>query len=365
MNLKTLLDGPTLLAIVSLLGFALWLVWPRRRRRGRRPQASGPTGVGAALAFALEGDLARARVLLTQYVRAAGTAQPDAVLALVAVLRAQGDFNRAAAIVRGLRARQPAPWLDALCVRLCLDAGQPERAAGFVDDRTPPSLALAALVRAGRWREAFARVGRNAPLAEAAIQAGWAAALLTRGDERAGRKRLKRAHALAPDSAAVLAVMRRHGPRPADRDAADRALSARLGRNLDPADNIDPATREVLSTSAAQIEAGQIEAALGALRDALERTPGSAQLRRRYDALILEHGAPEDWRSALAERIEAPAKPPAPPPTIGCGTCGLRCAAAFYICPRCDHFDTVAIVDGAGAVGVEPSTRGAGLDALV
>lgn len=367
MNLKSLLDGPTLFAIIGVVGFAIWLVWPRRRRRRRAPERVGPTGVGAALAFALDGELDRARSLLTQHVRVAGADQPDAVIGLIAVLRAQGDFVRAAAIVRGLRVRQPAAWIDALCVRLCLDAGQVERAAGFVDARTPADLAIAALIRAGRWSDALARMGRGAPpLAEAAAQAGWAASLLAEGEERAGRKRLKRAHALAPESAAVLAVLERHASRPADRAAAGRALAKRLGRTLEATDDIDPGARELIEATDAQVGAGDVEAALGGLRDALDRMPESVPLRRRYERLLLEHGAPEDWRTALAERSEIAiaVEQRAPAPLIGCRACRLRLSHPVFVCPRCDRFDTVAALDGQPSIGVEPSLKGARLDTL-
>ena len=366
MNLSTLINGPALLAIIAIVGLAIWLVWPRRRPAARVP--IGPTGVGAALAHAMDGGLDEARALLTRLVRAGGADRPDAVLGLVAILRAQGDLARAAAIVRGLQAREPAPWLRSLCIRLCLDAGQPERAAAFVDASTPDDLALAALCRAGRWSTALARLqALSAPAdaaTEAGVLAGWAADRLKRGDDRAARKRLKRALALAPESVAVMAVQGRFASRAADRARASAALAERVGRNLQPEDGIDAPSAELLSRAEILVKEENFEAAMGALRDALDRTPSNTPVRTAYERLILEHGAPEDWRAALANRsAQAPMSAQDDPP-LGCVRCALHTDVAVFICPRCDRFDTLGSQIRTGQAGVRPAVAGCTLDAL-
>lgn len=366
MNLSTLINGPALFAMLAIIALAVWLVWPRRRPPVQTP--GGPTGVGAALAYALDGELDEARARLTQLVRAGGADRPDAVLGLVAVLRAQADFARAAAIVRGLQARQPAPWLRSLCVRLCLDAGQVERAAAFVDASTPDDLALAALCRAGRWPAALSRLQgatRSVDAAtEAGVLAGWAASRLQNGDDRGARKRLKRAVALAPESVAVLAVQARHAPRASDRGRAEAALAARAGRNLQREDGIDAATSELLARAEALVKADNIETALGALRDALDREPHNGAVRTAYEHLILAHGEPEDWRAALADRSEMPPVVLSAPPVIGCGHCALVTPAAIFICPRCDRFDTLRVDIVAEKIGVRPAATGCSVDDL-
>ncbi|MGK0358609.1 MAG: putative Zn-dependent protease [Bradymonadia bacterium] len=366
MNLTTLINGPALFAIVAIIGVAIWLVWPKRRRPTQAP--NGPSGVGAALAYALDGNLPEARARLTHLVRAGGGDRPDAVLGLVAVLRAQGDFARAAAIVRGLQARQATPWLRSLCVRLCLDAGHVDRAAAFVDESTPDDLGLAALCRADEWSAGLARLqAMTAPVdaaTEAGVLAGWAADRLRNGEDRSARKRLKRAVALAPESVAVLAIQSRFAARPIDRTRAEAALDARVGRNLRREDGIDAPTAELLVRAETLVKESNVEAAMGILRDALDRTPENEPTRAAYDRLILEHGAPEDWRAALADRAEMRPVVLVAPPTLGCGRCGLVTDASFFVCPRCDRFDTLQADIVALQTGVHPSAAGCGVEDL-
>lgn len=137
--------------------FVVWLVARRRERRRPRVRRS-PTGPGAALALALDGDLGRARDILTEAVRGGGPEAIDALVGLVAVLRAEGDLGRARTMLDRLAARQgPTPWLDAMRLRIALDDGRLDDACRLVDAGTevPLEMAIAALARGGRWADAL------------------------------------------------------------------------------------------------------------------------------------------------------------------------------------------------------------------
>lgn len=362
------LDPLTWLAVAAvalIIGLAIWMAWPRRVRRPPADVPQGPSGVGAALALALEGRLDRARALLTRHVQSGGADRPDAVLGLIAVLRAQGDFKRAAAIVRGLNARAPAPWLNTLCVRLCLDAGLVERAADFVRRDTPADLAVAAFTRAGRWSAAMACLARpyTDAAAEAGVLAGWAVSLYREGDERRARKQLKRALTLAPESLAVLAVQAEFAARAGDRERALAALSARIAPAHQP-ELLDTESTSLLAEADRLIEGSHVEAALGLLRNALDQRPDWPAVRTAYEQQLLLHGTPEDWRAALADRSDAAPSPADPAPQSGCGACGLPLTAPVFICPRCDRFDTLVIHLERPIPGVQPAHTGARLEDL-
>ncbi|MEZ4435538.1 MAG: hypothetical protein R3F65_24305 [bacterium] len=74
-------------AAAVLLG--AWIA-ARRADRRRARRASSPSGPGAALALALDGDLDHARRILEERVRLGGPERVDALVGLVAVLKAQG-----------------------------------------------------------------------------------------------------------------------------------------------------------------------------------------------------------------------------------------------------------------------------------
>ncbi len=396
-----LLGGLVLLAAVIGL----------RPRRRPAPEASGPRGVGAALAFALDGDLTRARALMEARVRSTRGTDPDAVLGLLAILRAEGNHARAAALVVALLRRRPAAWLFAAGVRICLDAGQPARAAALArkaseDPRRPVGrkgdldghpprggplpldLQVAAFVRAGRPDEALSvlagRVGRkeSTPAQLGSVQAILALQLARTGDERGARRRLKRAVALAPEALAVLvAASKLHG-RPAERARAAARLAERVGvggheghpvaQGSAPARSPRPGrtpSAEVgideggaLGLARAAFLDGKVEEALGRLRDRLDAAPDDERVRRQYEAWLLAHGQPADWRAALAERAERGVGRLSEEAVLACDHCGFVAQEPVFLCPRCDRFDTLHRAPAvAPRPGVRPSAAGARL----
>lgn len=370
-------------------GAALLILAIGLRPRRRAPSAvASPRGVGAALAFALDGELARARALMEAQVRATRGADPDAVLGLLAVLRAEGRHARAAALVQGLLRRQSSPWLLAAGVRICLDAGQPLRAAALArSGPVPLDLRVAAFVRAGRPAEALAvlagRTGRRegTPAQLASVLALVALELARQGDERGARRRFKRALAIAPDAIAVLVAGEHLHARPADRTRAAARLAERCSREAvnDASPSVaagrgrglragrtpaDEASIEegVLGMARAAVAEGKLEEALGRLRDRLDKAPDDDAVRRQYEAWIVAHGDPADWRAALAERAEL--GPPRAPEaaSLACSHCGLAIAEPVFLCPRCDRFDTLQRASGEPPrAGVRPSALGARL----
>lgn len=354
--------------VAFLLGglVLLVLIVGLRPRRRPVPEALGPRGVGAALAFALDGELARARSLMEARVRSTRGGDPDAVLGLLAILRAEGRHGRAAALVQALLRRQPAPWLVAAGVRISLDAGQPVRAAAFARGAAtlPLDLRVAALVRAGRPQEALTalagRVGRkeSTPAQLGSVLALLALELARAGDERGARRRFKRALALAPEAVAVLVAATRLHVRPADRTRAAARLAERCGRTSPTEAGIDEGG--VLAPARAAFADGRVEEALGRLRDRLDVAPADERVRRQYEAWLVVHGQPPDWRAALAERTEVGGGAAAAPVVLACSHCGLALPEPVFLCPRCDRFDTLQ----RGEVevvrpGVRPSAVGA------
>lgn len=370
MDRSTLLSDGTMGFLLG--GLVLLILVTRWWRRPRRPAAAPlPSGVGAALAFALDGELAHARQLLEARVRASQGAEADAVLALLAVLRAEGRHGRAAALVQALLRRQPTPWLAAAAVKICLDAGQPQRAAALAERSSVPlDLQIAALVRAGRMAEAGSALARRGarkerdPAQVASVLAALALVHTAAGDERGAKRRLKRALGLAPEAVAVLAVAARLLPREADRHRAAARLAERCGGTPGASSSIDDGPLVVARRLFAQ---GAVEQALGRLRDHLDARPDDDAARRQYERWLLDAGEPADWRAALAERAErVPAPTVVVAPVLGCRHCGLGLVEPVFLCPRCDRFDTMErTTPGALRPGVVPSFAGARVVDLV
>ncbi|MEZ4470277.1 MAG: hypothetical protein R3F60_05645 [bacterium] len=372
MDRSTLLsDGTMGFLLGGLVLLILMTRWWRRPRQRAAPQA--PSGVGAALAYALDGELGHARQLLEARVRASGGAEADAVLALLAVLRAEGRHARAAALVQALLRRQPTPWLAAAAVKICLDAGLPSRAAALAERLTVPvDLHVAALVRAGQMGRAGAVLARRGgrkerePAQLASVLAALALERAREGDERGAKRRLKRALAVAPDAVAVLAVASRLRSREADRARAAARLAERCGGTpavvlgIEDADGPLPTARRLFAQ-------GATEQALGRLRDHLDAHPADDDARRQYERWLLDAGEPADWRAALAERAERVVEPTLIAATVlACRHCGLGLPEPVFLCPRCDRFDTLErSTPGALRPGVVPAFAGTRVSDLV
>lgn len=354
-------------ATVALL-FVVWVA-NRRRERRRARSAASPTGPGVALALALDGDLAEARDILARRVRSGGSDGLDALIGLVAVLKAEGDLERARALLDRLAARQAsAPWLHAMRLRLALDAGRLDDACRLVDegDDVPLEMALAALGRAGRWSDAL-RHYRGAvprrqrdPATEAALAAGCASELQREGQSRSARRALRRALALDPDGVLPLAIAADLHPRDAERHRFARMLAEHLPGRA-------PVVPEAVREARRRYAEGAHEAALGIVRDHLEVAPRDWVVRRLYARWIVERGAPDDWRAELAEIVGLLTADDAEPLPVECGRCGHTEREPFAICPRCDALGSIRAVarrrDDPGR-GV-PSSAGAALTELL
>lgn len=356
-------------AVSALL--VAWLV-ARRAERRRARRVRSPSGPGVALALALDGDLDEAKRVLAGRVRAGGADAVDALVGLVAVLKARGESQKARALLDRLAARSagPAPWLDAMRLRLALDAGRLDDACRLVDGRpdVPMEMALAALCRAGRWADALRRyrtgVSRRQrdPHIEAALAAGCAAELERAGHGRSARRAIKRALALDPQGVLPLAVAASLHPRDADRHRFARLLGERLPGHRAAEAPVRDDVREALRLDAA----GRREEALGRLRDLLEAEPRAWDVRRLYARWIVESGGPDDWRVELAEIVGLLAADDGPPP-VECVACGFVAADAFAICPRCDAIGSIRAVERRGDEPPRgtPSAAGTSLSHLI
>lgn len=352
----------------------------KQRRLGARQRP--PTGVGAALALALEGDLAEARNMLQHLIRAGGVHRADAIVGLVAVLRASGETERAEALVERLVRACDEPWVHALRVRLALDAGHLQRAAARAEaPGVPTDLAVAALARAGKWDAAWRRyrsdVGRKtrAPSIESTLLAGRAAAAARSGDLRSARRDLKRALAADEQGVAALAVGARLHAKPAERARLAARLDALLsgradagetsggGTSISSADEVEG----LLERARQRFEAGEREVALGMVRDHLDRHPDAWSARRQYAQWMLDHGEPADWRAELAELLHLlPEAEEADAAACRCTACGFVAGQPLFVCPRCDALGTLRPDgDDRRLDAVPPSEAGARLDELV
>lgn len=327
-----------------------WLAARRaERRRPRRPPS--PSGPGAALALALDGDLTAARRVLEDRVRFPGPERIDALVGLIAVLKAQGELGRARELLEHLAGRVRAPWLDAMRVRLALDAGEVAAAAALVDesDDLPLELALAALCRADRWADALRRYRtalhrrQRDPTLEGALAAGCAFELTRVEHHRNARRALKRALALDPDGVLPLVVAAHLHPKASERHRCAHKLAGRLP-GYEPSPAGDPHL-EALQTALSLDESGAREAALGALRDMLEDDPRAWDVRVVYTRWIIESGTPDDWRTELAELVGLLAAEAAAPQPVACGACHYVTATPFAICPRCDAIGSIELIE--------------------
>ena len=183
-----------------------WVI-QKLRSRGERIQTA-PEEIGFALAKVLAGDLSGARRILEQKTSANNHEFTSAVVGLVAVLRAQGEYHRAKTLLDQLALKTNRVWVDELRVQLCLDSND---LAGALDlcealDDLPVELHVAVLARSSRWeaalelyRDKTSRRGRLAE-SEANLLAGAATQMYIRGEEKRPYKMLNRARALAPEA---------------------------------------------------------------------------------------------------------------------------------------------------------------------
>ncbi len=360
-----LLAGATL----ALIG-VLWTAALRaRRRRRKRPVRRSVAGAGVALARALEGDLEGAQGVLEAAVRA-GQATPDVVLGLVAVLRARGESVRAATWVERLARRSSAPWLQALRLRLALDVGDSDgalrilRAAAAV----PLELEVAAWVRAGHWEDALQRYRERTPRKArssevlGALVAGLAAQRAQAGHERTARRLIRRAVALDPEGLLPVAVGARLHPRAGER-ARCAAVLAQRAPTLAPGGGATLAESPALAAARTAHAAGDVELALGRLRDHLEAAPDDWPARQQYVRWLLDAGTPEDWRVELAELLRWRA--PASEEGQGgqrCGRCRYSAPDGFFVCPRCDALGSMMVEGREGPPRSAPPLAVAGAE---
>mgnify|MGYP001396565710 CR=1 FL=1 len=346
-----LLEDTWITAIVGgVLVTLLTVLWVFIRVRRARESAR-PRGIGAALAYCLDGDLSEARTILEGRIRLREGELIDSIIGLVAVLRAQGELQRARGILNRLVEPGQQAWVDALRIRLELDAGQTQVAADYVMEcpRVPLGLGVAALARDGRWGEALrvyrhrtSRKTRSSRL-EAELVAGAAAQAFSQGQEKAGRKALKRSLSLNEDALLPLVVGARFHPKESDRAELRERLRARWPWTMnDLGETISVgATSDVLQAARAEYDVGKTEKALATLRDRLDVHPMDWRVRQQYTDWVLEHGDSGAWRGELAELTTLLEKVLGAAVQGFCSHCGLAVAEPVIICPRCDSIGTV------------------------
>lgn len=320
-----------------------------RRRRHHDVGPPAPTGVGAALALVLEGDLPGAAQVLAKALREGRGSRADTALALVAVLRGLGKTDEAYRLAQGLVERIDAGWTRALYAKAALDAGRAEEAAQLclADPTIPVDLSVASLCRTGQfdtaarlYRERQPRKRRESAV-EGELLAGAAASQFREGRARSARKTLKKALALAPDGLLPLAVAARTAQKPGDRTRYERTLAGR-GPGLSGVDpeGTDGDHAQLLEEARALWRTGAEQEALGLVRDGLDACPESWPLRVCYDTWLLEVGQPADFRAELVEVVELLRQSQQRGLRVVCTACGYPGWPAFYVCPRCDAIGT-------------------------
>lgn len=345
---------PIALGVVVVLLVAVGLLSRRRARAAAR--AASRMGPGSALAHALDGDLSGARRILEDLVRLPGGRTPDVVVGLVAVLRQQSQWSLASELTERLAAESSVPWLTSIRVQLALDMGDSNRAIELVesDGGVPAPLAIAAYARAGRWGAAYTfyrkHTGRKVRdrETEANLLAGAAMEAKGAGDEKGGRKALKRARGLSETASLVgLAEALFDGPKA----IPDPDIKARTPWLFNVEGGLVASGAEARATLDAAREeyaAGESERALGRLRDALEENPALHALRAQYADWILDVGEPSDWRAELSEVLEMLHQREPVRVRPSCTACGFHGEAAFAVCPRCNAIGTVTARVGTG-----------------
>ena len=313
---------------------------------------TGPSGAGAALAMALDGDLGRARQLLEKQLREPSIDQADILVGLIGVLRAQGELNRAMMLIDQWTERVPSVWAQCLRIRLALDNGDVDKACTLVlEERlVNAEMAVGALVRGGRWEEAVDVYRDRTPKkarssqVEANLTAALAAESYKDGRVRLARKLIKKAASMDANAFLVQLVGQILHPKRAERvvfranlDAAFPGLEKLTGWGS----HAGHENRSILEDAKAQVSAGQPEAALATLRQRLDEEPRDWPVRQAFGQLVVDLDEPKDWRAELRDLLSVLPEPDATASELSCGRCGLAMNELVLICPRCDALGSV------------------------
>jgi len=331
---------PSIYVYLALGCASSLVVWVLIRRRRRKVQA--PRGGGMAAALALDEDLAGARSIFEERVRQSGYDFVDSVIGLVAVMRAQGELQRAKTLIESLSARRPALWLDCIRLRLRMDSGDASGAVDLVrkNQKIPSDLAVAALLRAGHALEALDAYRSRTPrrkresCVEADLVALVALQALKEGDEKRARKHAGKAKKLNRGARLPLFVLGvldspdENGPVSAPEWPWQIQKDAETFKIVQSSHTVREADRLYCQ--------GDLEGALGVLRARLDEDPTDWCVRQRYAEGILDQDDPRLWRTELKEITELLKNEPRVSIKGYCQACGFASAEPLIVCPRCD-----------------------------
>jgi len=341
-------DKPAYLILSLCVLLAVLLTyWIVERFRNRFKRSSPPPrSSGLAIAKVLDGDLAEARAILEEKTSANGVDFVDGLIGLVAVLRKQGEVQRARTLLEQLGEHEKTAWVDELKVRLCLDTDDLAAALEYVENipDIPLEIALATLARCQLWDDALdlyrKRVNRKVRASdlEANLMAGAAIKLFQVQRDKVASKQLKKATNLNGDAQLVLLGNTLYSESKSVRDSAKERLLLQWPWFF--TDTLETSTlvptSDVLERSRTQWNAGEKSSALGLLRDCLEAEPNDWVVRRQYVTWILDGDDPLSWRAELADLIERLKSPMNLTIKGYCQDCGLEGHTLVTVCPRCD-----------------------------
>lgn len=349
-------------AVCLALLLLAWVI-QKLRSRAERIQAA-PEEIGFALAKALGGDLSGARRILELKTSANNHEFTSAVVGLVAVLRAQGEYQRARTLLDQLGRKTNRVWVDELKVQLCLDSNDLAGALDLLEtlDDLPVELYVATLARMGHWDKALemyrAKTTRRGRLAEseANLLAGAATQLYIQGDEKRPYKMLNRAVTLAPDAFMVSLATEAWGdghPKPI-RSALRKVFARKKSGERDAtASGIE--SSDLVFNARAAWEKGDKGQALGSLRNHLDTNPGDWFVRAQYLEYILERDEPKDWRAELAELVDLLKIEKKVSIKGYCQSCSTEVREPVTVCPNCNAIGTFSMTKAGGGEQSIPS----------
>ena len=339
-------DNYTVIGLSLALLMGLTLLVLVRRRIARCRLAPAPRDGGMALAMVLDEDLGEARRILEEKTKLNGPGFADAVIGLVAVLRAQGELQRARTLLDQLAEKNTAAWIDALRVRLALDADDLGGASELMvlAPDLPVPLAVATLVRLGKWADALelyrkrtARKARSSEM-EANLMAGMAVEAFQGGRIRPGQKLLKKARGHADGALLPIIIGSMYHQRENERQALGKILAKRwpwrIEADVETFDFVS--TSHVVEQARGAWESDEAEVALGILRDHLDTHDEDWLAREQYIRWILELEDPRGWRAELADLAERLKNRPDLTIIGYCQSCGLTAERPTVVCSRCD-----------------------------